>query len=147
MNEMLERKFVYQNGSTGKVSSAPLTTRQLVLLLCPIHASAVTVLTPETLVLGISKDHQYDQSGWKACKDVPVLQEACAVWYYLLDSTEQEQQGPVSCRQVFVSSWTTTKVQDTEGGSRQEKENSIIRNTKTGRFVPRTTRIGKGKHM
>jgi hypothetical protein len=113
-NNVLEHKFVYQNSTTGKVSSTPLTTRQLVQLLCPIHhhssTAAAAIMTPDTLVLGISDTYEYDKSGWKACKHVPVLKEACASWYYL-EHQQQEQEGPVSCRQLhdLLSNQTITK--------------------------------------
>ncbi len=113
-NNVLEHKFVYQNSTTGKVSSTPLTTRQLVQLLCPIHhhssTAAAAIMTPDTLVLGISDTYEYDKSGWKPCKHVPVLKEACASWYYL-EHHQQEQEGPVSCRQLhdLLSNQTITK--------------------------------------
>jgi len=95
---LLDKKYVYQNNTTGAVSAAPLTTRQLVKLLCPASGVVLQHISPETQVLGVKEDGTYDETGWKAANSLPIMQEACAQWYYSHDGT---QEGPYSCRQLF----------------------------------------------
>ena len=96
-NQLLDQGYVYQNNTTGAVSPAPLTTRQLCRILCPTSGVVLQHVTPETQVLGVKEDGTFDSVGWRSAKTVPVLQEACAQWYY---ANKDGTQGPLSCRSM-----------------------------------------------
>ena len=110
---VLDRSFLYQEASTGQPSSAPLTIRQLVRILCPAVALPQRI-TPDTNLLeiivqpedplheaGQQSDYRisYGQS-WQPARTVPVLQQAAASWYYHGGTASDSVKGPVSCRQL-----------------------------------------------
>jgi HIV Tat-specific factor 1 len=107
--------FLYQNNVTGEVSKTHLTTRQLCRILCPLstttNAPIIRHLTADTNLLLQEPDGSYcTEAGWMPAKDVAVIREAIAMWYfYVIDSdtgkaggaTAAPVVGPaVSCRSL-----------------------------------------------
>jgi HIV Tat-specific factor 1 len=83
----LDSLFLYQNNVTGEVSKTHLTTRQLCRILCPpattTNAPIIRHLTADTNLLLQEPDGSYcTEAGWMPAKDVPVLRETVAMWYY-----------------------------------------------------------------
>mmetsp|Transcript_26789 Transcript_26789/g.56568 ORF Transcript_26789/g.56568 Transcript_26789/m.56568 type:complete len:634 (-) Transcript_26789:129-2030(-) len=113
----LETRFLYQNRQTGQPSSAPLTARQLCRILCPAKggsSSTTSMITPQTLLLGFDPESSsYDPMGWRSASSVPVLGEACALWYY-----ESKKgggvKGPVSTR-ILVDFLGSNTTDDSDG--------------------------------
>ncbi|KAL7517667.1 hypothetical protein ACHAWX_002574 [Stephanocyclus meneghinianus] len=94
-NITLDTLFLYQNRTTGQPSSAPLTARQLCRILCPAASAVSSVISPQTLLLGFdAASNSYDSEGWKLASSIPLLTEACSLWYYEGGAVE----GPVSTR-------------------------------------------------
>jgi HIV Tat-specific factor 1 len=97
----LDRRYLYQNPSTGGVSSTTLTVRQLCRMFSPPGAGLSRFNAETQLLLLISVD-TYDPDGWKPAREVPVLRHAAAEFYYSQPSASQ-QQGPLSCRQLSAA--------------------------------------------
>ncbi|CAB9519333.1 HIV Tat-specific factor 1 homolog [Seminavis robusta] len=93
----LERRFLYQNPSTGGTSSTSLTVRQLCRMFCP-PSSSTSRFTAESQLLGLLDNGEYDEE-WKPAKNIPVLRHAASSAFYYT-TPQQGQQGPVSCRQL-----------------------------------------------
>ena len=97
-SDPLERVFLHQSPTTGQVSAAKLTLRQLCRLLCPANAEASNNVTAPVQVLEVLPDGTYSPSGWEPTHNLPILREALSQWYYEDDAGETK--GPLTCRQV-----------------------------------------------
>lgn len=119
-DEQLNKLHYYQSNLSGAISAAPLTTRQLCLMLSP-SAAAVTnnahlapsAVTADTLAIGWNTESQSYSATWLPCRHIPILREACSNWHYQ-DSTTGEIKGPVTARVLASmllnsSRLTTTK--------------------------------------
>ena len=97
-SDPLECIYMHQSPTTGQVSPAKLTLRQLCRLLCP--ASSCVTSSPATVVqvLEILPDGSYSPHGWVSSQNVPILREALSLWYY--EDGEGGTKGPLTCRQV-----------------------------------------------
>ncbi|KAI2500451.1 hypothetical protein MHU86_14055 [Fragilaria crotonensis] len=87
----LDDLYFYQNNTTGKASSTAVSIRQL----CKILSNQTTHVTPDTLVWSASSP----ESQWKALRDIPILKESCAQWYYTTNDSNATL-GPVSVKQL-----------------------------------------------
>ena len=96
-SDPLETKYIHQNPSTGQVSGARLTLRQLCRLLCPANEETSAASAAPTQVLRVLPDGSYSTKGWEPAQSVPVLCEAVSQWYY--DENGQSK-GPITCRQI-----------------------------------------------
>jgi hypothetical protein len=104
LQQRLSKQFFYQNARTGAISSSPLTAERLSLLLSPLgggSSGSAVVTRPiheATMVIEWDQERQaYSEQGWKDCRQVPILREACANWHYQ-DPTSGNPCGPISCR-------------------------------------------------
>ena len=95
---LLEQMFMYQSSQTGALSNAPLTAKQLILLLSPAAGVILEHVTPKTNLIKV-QEGTYDDDGWNSADSVPILKQAC-VQYHYQDANDGICQGPVSCRQL-----------------------------------------------
>ena len=107
----LDRRYVYQNPTTGTVSSTSLTVKQLCRMFSPpvsvapsgdVQPPSVSRFTADTQLLALLDDGTtYDPSGWQPAKEIPVLRHAvCPSFYYTIHDPEKTTKGPISCRQL-----------------------------------------------
>lgn len=135
-NLALANLFYYQNPITQQPSSHAISVQQICRVLCPASSSSTSrtssstnneshttsttktgtstsssssFLKETTMVLAYDPFTQtFDQGGWKAIRDVPILKEASCLWYYSTPggaaaaSTTQQSCGPISCRELAV---------------------------------------------
>ena len=87
----LDDLYFYQNKTTGQASSSAVSIRQL----CKILSNQTTHVTPDTLVWSASSP----ESQWTALRDIPILKESCAQWYYTTNDSNVTV-GPVSVKQL-----------------------------------------------
>jgi hypothetical protein len=115
-----ETFYYYQNPTTGTVSSACMSLRQLCRLFCSVREGLKPILPPHTRCLQVvvpntsdltAQDSQSQRFGeWKLASEIDVLkQAACSQWYYSSQSTG-DRQGPVSCRTLMDLPPATTLV-------------------------------------
>ena len=107
----LNRRYLYQNPTTGAISPAALTAKQLCRMFSPPISSTtdqheqtlpISRFNGESSLLALQDDGQYDPAGWKPAKEIPILRHAaCPAFYYCQGSTKTPQ-GPVSCRQFAM---------------------------------------------
>lgn len=132
----LDRRYLYQNPTTGAVSSTTLTVRQLCRMLCPPTAStsstnnsAPSLFHADTQVLALvleendddegpeatSTTPTYDPAGWKSAKEIPILKHAaCPVFYYTQVASAANDTSDLSLSKEEKS--TATPVLTTQGG-------------------------------
>lgn len=106
-----ETWYYYQNPTTGDVSKAPLSVRQLCRLLCPVREGMKPILPPHTRCL-----QQNDQSfgEWKLASELEVLREAsCAQWYTSAGGGASPE-GPFSCRTLWEKTTEEEETSDTK---------------------------------
>lgn len=96
-NSLDETCYFYQNPTTGSVSTAPLTLRQLCRLFCPVREGLKPILPAHTRCLLMVQSEQFGE--WKLASEVDVLKEASAQWFLTSDSPASE--GPFSCRKLL----------------------------------------------
>jgi RNA-binding proteins (RRM domain) len=134
-NLALANLFYYQNPITQQPSSHAISVQQICRVLCPAtsntsrtssstnnesHTTSTTktgtstsssssFLKETTMVLAYDPFTQtFDQGGWKAIRDVPILKEASCLWYYstpgaaAASTSTQQSCGPISCRELAV---------------------------------------------
>ena len=126
--------YYYQHPTTGTVSSACMSLRQLCRLVCPVREGLKAILPPHTRCLQViipsnasnppaqdsqsqsqsqsqQQQQQQQQFGeWKLASEIDILkQAACSQWYYSPQSTG-DRQGPVSCRTLMGLPPSTTLV-------------------------------------
>jgi len=105
--------FLYQNRTTGKPSSSPLSLVQLCRILCPPDPTPTSIVNKNeatkntcliqanTLLLGYNPSTgQYSNEGWKAANSIDIVREACATWYY--EGVGREVMGPISARALAL---------------------------------------------
>jgi hypothetical protein len=85
----LDDLYLFQNAKTGDVSVSAVTVRQL----CKILSTGTTHVTRET---NVWKTPSADS--WEPLKEIPVLREASAHWYF--NTGDQQSQGPVGVKQL-----------------------------------------------
>ena len=112
----LDRRYLYQNPSTGTLSSTSLTVRQLCRMFSPPASSSSSVppsrFSADTQLLALLEDGStYDPAGWKPARDIPVLRHACSIFYYTSHEPEKSSKGPISCRQLSEVALDTQKDQ------------------------------------
>mmetsp|Transcript_26029 Transcript_26029/g.63564 ORF Transcript_26029/g.63564 Transcript_26029/m.63564 type:complete len:525 (-) Transcript_26029:410-1984(-) len=96
-NKLDETWFYYQNPTSGSVSTAPMTLRQLSRLFCPVREGLKPILPPQTRCLQVLQGEQFGD--WKLASECDVLREASAEWYLTGKSSGSE--GPFSCRKIL----------------------------------------------
>ena len=94
---LLEQTYMYQSSLTGALSNAPLTAKQLILLLSPAAGVILEHVTPTTNLIKVQEE-AYDEE-WKSADSIPILNQAC-VQYHYQDAKDGACQGPVSCREL-----------------------------------------------
>jgi hypothetical protein len=118
----LDDLYFYQNNETGQASSTAVSVRQLCKIL---SMTKTTRVTPETLVWSPSSLQQSSsasstlspsssdpdaqcQNSWTPLKEIPILKQACAEWYYhhcpfkigRHNYDQRGRSGPVSVQQL-----------------------------------------------
>jgi HIV Tat-specific factor 1 len=93
-----ETWYYYQNPTTGSVSTAPLTLRQLCRLFCPVREGLKPILPSHTRCLMVQKE-QFGE--WKLASELDVLKEASAQWFLTSSSGSSTSEGPFSCRKIL----------------------------------------------
>ena len=107
-----DSNFLYQNNVTGDISKVPLSVLQLCRILCrPCKSPPLRHLNSATNVLLLEPDSSYSKAGWWPARDVPVLKESVALWYYYHQAStiDNDKSDPkvasteaVSCRELAV---------------------------------------------
>ena len=77
---LLEQTYMYQSSLTGALSNAPLTAKQLILLLSPAAGVILEHVTPTTNLIKVQEE-AYDEE-WKSADSIPILKHACAQYHY-----------------------------------------------------------------
>ena len=86
----LDDLYYYQSKTTGQASSTAVSIRQL----CKILSNKTTHVTPDTLVWSSNNS---PESQWTALRDIPILKESCAEWYYTTKDSS-DTLGPVGTK-------------------------------------------------
>lgn len=97
MSSIPSTLYFYQNPNTNKSSANPVSTSQLCKLLCPPNNSKPFLNSSSIVIAFDPVTNEYDQTGWKPIQNVPILREACSMWYY---EDSSNVKGPISSRNL-----------------------------------------------
>mmetsp|Transcript_6838 Transcript_6838/g.9954 ORF Transcript_6838/g.9954 Transcript_6838/m.9954 type:complete len:598 (-) Transcript_6838:71-1864(-) len=108
----LSKVYYYQSSNSGRISTCPLTTRQICYMLNPASTSGV-VLNADTLVIGWDADLQAYSAPWQPCRNIPILREAAAKWHFL--TTSGDVRGPITARELSAMLFNTLPSSEDDG--------------------------------
>ena len=97
MNAQRSTLYFYRNPNTNKSSTNPVSVSQLCKLLCPLNNSKPFLNSSSIVIAFDPETNEYDQTGWKPIQNVPILREACSMWYY---EDSSNVKGPISSRDL-----------------------------------------------
>lgn len=113
----LGRRYLYQNPTTGAVSSMALTVKQLCRMFSPPISSAdqpaptlPSRFNADTQLLALQDDGQYDPAGWKPAKEIPIIKHATCPAFYYCQVNDETPNGPISCRQLALQMLETKEL-------------------------------------